>query len=199
MLPFSDACERNKDPILAVLRTCFANRTQVLEIGSGTGQHAVHFAAHLEHLTWYPTERLNFLADLTARIQAEGGGNIRPPTVLEVSQSVWPVSNVDAIFTANTLHIMSWVEVQAFFRGIGSTLAPGGLLCIYGPFLHAGRPTAASNTAFDRMLRERDPKSGLRHLEAIIDLAGGVGLTLMNDHDLPANNRLLVFSKEPAF
>jgi SAM-dependent methyltransferase len=198
MLPCSEACERNKGPILEVLRTRFADRTQVLEIGSGTGQHAVHFAAHMKHLTWHPTERLTFLPDLTQRIQAEGGGNIRPPTVLDVTQPVWPVSRVDAVFTANTLHIMSWAEVGALFRGIGATLAPSGLLCIYGPFLYEARPTAPSNVAFDRMLQERDPQSGLRHLEAVAALANGVGLTLIADHEQPANNRLLVFLKEPA-
>ena len=198
MLPFSDACERNKGPILEILRTRFADRTEVLEIGSGTGQHAVHFAAHLEQLTWHPTERLAFLADLSLRIEAEGGSNIRQPAVLDVTQSVWPISRVDAMFTANTLHIMSWAEVVALFRGIRTTLAPGGLVCIYGPFLYAGRPPVPSNTAFDRMLQERDPLSGLRHIEAVIDLACDVGLTLAADHDQPANNRLLVFRKQTA-
>ena len=197
MLPFSEACERNKGPILEVLRHRFAKSSQVLEIGSGTGQHAVHFAAHLKHLTWHPTERLNFLPDLVQRIQAEGGRNIRPPTVLDVTQSVWPVTRVDAIFTANTLHIMSWAEVVALFRGIGTTLAPGGLLCIYGPFVYQDRPTAPSNIAFDRMLQERDPLSGLRHIEAVIGVAAEVGLSLAGDHDQPANNRILVFLKEP--
>lgn len=198
MLPFSEACERNKGPILEVLRTHFADRTQVLEIGSGTGQHAVHFAAHLKHLIWHPTERLNFLPDLLLRIQAEGGSNIRPPTVLDVTQPVWPVSRVDGIFTANTLHIMSWSEVGALFRGIGTTLAPSGMFCVYGPFLYRDRPTAPSNTAFDRMLQERDPQSGLRHIGAVIASAAEVGLTLVDDRDQPANNRLLVFVKEPA-
>lgn len=198
MLPFSEACERNKDPILEVLRARFADRTQILEIGSGTGQHAVHFAAHLKHLTWHPTERLNYLPDLLLRIQLEGGSNLRPPTVLDVTQPVWPVSRVDGIFTANTLHIMSWAEVVALFRGIGTTLAPSGLLCIYGPFLYRDRPTAPSNAAFDRMLQERDPHSGLRHIEAVTAAAAEVGLELAEDHDQPANNRLLVFVKEPA-
>jgi hypothetical protein len=115
-----------------------------------------------------------------------------------VTQSVWPVTRVDAIFTANTLHIMSWAEVLAMFRGIGATLAPGGLLCIYGPFVYRDRPTAPSNIAFDRMLQERDPLSGLRHFEAVSAEAAEVGLTLAGDHDLPANNRILAFLKEPA-
>lgn len=198
MLPYSEACERNKGPILEVLRTCFANTVQVLEIGSGTGQHAVHFAAQLSHLTWHPSERLDYLPDLAARVQAEGGRNLRAPTVLDVRQSVWPVRGVDAVFTANTLHIMGWSEVEAMFRGIGTTLAPGGVLCVYGPFRYEGRYTSPSNQEFDRMLRERDPASGLREIQAVKTLAAGIGLELAADHDLPAYNRLLVFLKEPA-
>jgi len=197
MLPFSSACERNKDPILAILRARFAGRRQVLEIGSGTGQHAVYFARALEHLTWYPTEQLDYLRDLAERITREGTGNVRPPTLLDVRQAVWPVRSVDAMFTANTLHIMSWPEVLSLFRGIGGVLAPGGILCIYGPFRYAGRYTSDSNREFDQMLQERDPGSGLRNLEDVTALAAQYGLHLDEDHDLPANNRLVVFLKEP--
>ena len=197
MLPMSEACERNKDPILAVLRMSFAEVRHVLEIGSGTGQHAVHFANHLTHLTWHPTEQLAHLSDLTARVQLEGGPNLRPPTVLDVRQSVWPVLSVDAVFTANTLHIMSWAEVTAMYRGIGGVLAPRGMLCVYGPFRYAGEYTSDSNRAFDRMLQERDPESGLRDVDAVKALAASYGLDLLADHDLPAFNRLLRFVKEP--
>ena len=198
MLPFSEACERNKGPILEVLRGHFADRSHVLEIGSGTGQHAVYFAAHLPHLTWHPTERLGFLPDLGARIQAEGGSNLRQPTVLEVRQPIWPRRSVDAMFTANTLHIMSWAEVTAMFQGIGATLAPSGVLCIYGPFRYDGSYTSPSNLEFDRILQERDPQSGIREIHSVTALAAGFGLKLAADHDLPAYNRLLVFIKEPA-
>jgi len=197
MLPFSTACERNKDPILEVLRIRFADRDQVLEIGSGTGQHAVHFTRALEHLTWHPTEQLAYLADLAERVKLEGPRNLRMPTVLDVRQAVWPLRSVDALFTANTLHIMSWPEVMALFRGIGSVLAPGGVLCVYGPFRYDGRYTSDSNREFDRTLQERDPQSGLRDIQAISSLAQQYGMRLDADHDLPANNRLLVFSKEP--
>jgi cyclopropane fatty-acyl-phospholipid synthase-like methyltransferase len=197
MLPFSAACERNKGPILEVLRVRFADRAQVLEIGSGTGQHAVHFARALTHLTWHPTEQLTYLADLTERVKAEGSPNLRAPTLLDVRQAVWSVRSVDAIFTANTLHIMSWPEVMALFAGIGSVLAPGGVLGIYGPFRYAGRYTSDSNQEFDRMLQDRDPQSGLRDIQDINSLAEQYGLRLDADHDLPANNRLLVFTKEP--
>jgi hypothetical protein len=121
MLPMSEACERNKEPILAVLRSSFAECLEVLEIGSGTGQHAVYFARHLTHLTWRPTEQLSYLPDLTARAQLEGSPNLKPPTVLDVRQSVWPVHSVDGVFMANTLHIMSWPEVVAAYRGIGKS------------------------------------------------------------------------------
>jgi cyclopropane fatty-acyl-phospholipid synthase-like methyltransferase len=193
MLPFSEACERNKAPILEVLRAAFADQTQVLEIGSGTGQHAVHFAAHLTHLTWHPTEQLAYLADLTARVKLEGTRNLRPPTVLDVKQSVWPLRSVDAIFSANTLHIMGWAEVEAMFRGIDAVLGPHGVVCVYGPFRYAGRYTSDSNRDFDLMLKERDPLSGLRDLTDVSALAERHALRLRADHDLPANNRLLEY------
>ncbi|MDB6083937.1 MAG: hypothetical protein JWN43_1818 [Gammaproteobacteria bacterium] len=196
MLPFSEACERNKEPILEVLRSAFADRSQVLEIGSGTGQHAVHFAARLPHLTWHPTERLGFVPELSARIHAEGGPNLRQPLVLDVRQPVWPLRSVDAMFTANTLHIMSWPEVTAMFQGIAATLTSSGVLCVYGPFRYEGRHVP-SNEQFDRSLRERDPESGVRDIRSIVSLAAGFGIMLAADHDLPANNRLLVFVKEP--
>ncbi len=170
----------------------------VLEIGSGTGQHAVHFARALTHVTWHPTEQLNYLADLAERARLEGPGNLRPPTVLDVRQAVWPLRSADAVFTANTLHIMSWASVMALFRGLGEVLAPGGVLCIYGPFRYAGAYTSESNREFDRTLRERDPLSGLRDIEAVSLLAEQYGLHLNADFDLPANNRVLVFTKEPA-
>jgi SAM-dependent methyltransferase len=197
MLPFSAACERNKDPILGVLRARFAAAARVLEIGSGTGQHAVHFARSLPHLIWHPTEQLAYLQDLTERVKLEGSPNLRAPTLLDVRQVVWPVRAVDAAFTANTLHIMSWQEVMAAFLGIGTALAAGGVLCVYGPFRYGGRYTSDSNREFDLMLQERDPQSGLRDIQAITALAEQYGLRLDCDHDLPANNRLLVFAKEP--
>ncbi|HEX4152790.1 MAG TPA: DUF938 domain-containing protein [Steroidobacteraceae bacterium] len=197
MLPVSEACERNKEPILSVLRSCLAGCLHVLEIGSGTGQHAVYFARHLPHVVWQPTEQLTYLADLAARVRLEGGENLRPPTVLDVRQAVWPARAVDAVFTANTLHIMSWEAVGALYRGVAEVLVPGGVLCVYGPFRYNGDYTADSNREFDLMLRERDPLSGIRDVAALDQLAGPYGLSLAADHDLPANNRLLVFLKEP--
>jgi SAM-dependent methyltransferase len=196
MLPFSEACERNKAPILEVLRGAFADRTRVLEIGSGTGQHAVHFATHLTHLAWYPTEQLAYLPDLGSRVRLEGPRNLHPPTVLDVNQSLWPLRTADAVFTANTLHIMAWTEVLVMYRGIDAVLSAGGVLCVYGPFRYSGRYTSNSNQDFDRMLRERDLKSGLRDIDEVSALAQRYGLRLRTDHDLPANNRLLEFIKD---
>ena len=195
MLQSSEACERNKDPLLNVLRSAFARRGRVLEIGSGTGQHAVYFAAQLPHLLWYPTDQLARLPALTARIDAEGGSNLRRPATLDVHQAVWPVQSVDAVFTANTLHIMGWDGVTALFDGVDRVLAAHGSLAVYGPFRYGNRYTSESNQAFDRMLRSRDPQSGLRHVEQVTTLAAGIGLALMEDHDLPAFNRLLVFER----
>jgi cyclopropane fatty-acyl-phospholipid synthase-like methyltransferase len=193
MLPFSEACERNKDPILEVLRIAFADRTQVLEIGSGTGQHAVYFASQLARLVWHPTEQLAYLADLAARVKLEGTRNLRQPTVLDVKQTLWPLRSVDAVYSANTLHIMGWSEVEALFRGVDAVLAPHGVVCIYGPFRYAGRYTSDSNRDFDLMLKERDPESGLRDMTELSVLAERHALRLRADHDLPANNRLLEF------
>jgi cyclopropane fatty-acyl-phospholipid synthase-like methyltransferase len=193
MLPFSEACERNKGPILEVLRVAFADRTQVLEIGSGTGQHAVYFAAQLTHLIWHPTEQLAYLADLGSRVKLEGTRNLRQPTVLEVKQTIWPLRSVDAVYSANTLHIMGWTEVEAMFRGVDAVLSPHGVMCLYGPFRYGGRYTSDSNRDFDLMLKERDPLSGLRDMTDVNALAERHALRLRVDHDLPANNRLLEF------
>ncbi len=198
MLPFSEACERNKGPILSVLTPAFARSRQVLEIGSGTGQHAVHFARHLPHLRWQPTDRGDWLADLARRIQREGSPNLLAPLELDVRQPAWPVTDVDAVFTANTLHIMSWPEVEALFLGVGRVLAPGGVLAVYGPFRYRGDYTSASNAAFDLHLRDRDPASGIRDFELVCEIADREGIVIDFDHAMPANNQLLVFRRARA-
>jgi SAM-dependent methyltransferase len=193
LLPFSDACERNKRPILDVLRTAYADRRHVVEIGSGTGQHAVHFARQLPHLQWQPTDRPEYLPDLAARIAAEGPPNLSAPVEFDVLHEPWPAVRGDAVFSANTLHIMSWPAVEALFAGLRRLLEPGGVLAIYGPFKYAGRFTTDSNAAFDAMLRERDPQGGLRDFEAVDALAEAAGLRLSADYAMPANNQLLVW------
>jgi len=195
MLAFSEACERNKNPILGFLRSAFAKCSSVLEIGAGTGQHAVHFARQLPHLVWQPTDRPEHLAELAARIAAEGPPNLRRPLELDVSREPWPDIEADAVFSANTLHIMSWPEVEAVYRGVGRLLGPGGLLAVYGPFRYAGAFTTESNAAFDRSLRQRDPSSGIRDFEAVDALASGAGLRVVADHAMPANNQLLIWRR----
>ena len=194
-LPFSAACERNKEPILGILRGALQRSLCVLEIGSGTGQHAVHFARNLPHLVWQPTDLSESLPGLSARIAAEGPPNLLPALALDVRHRPWPVESPDAVFTANTFHIMSWPEVVAFFEGLHDVLERGGVLAVYGPFNYEGEYTAPSNAAFDAQLRERDPLSGLRDIEAVNRLASSHGLHQIADHAMPANNRLVVWQR----
>lgn len=195
MLAVSEACERNKGPILAVLGRELASSRAVLEIGSGTGQHAVHFARHLPHLSWQPTELEGLLGPLAERILLEGAPNLRPAIALDVRSRPWPVGAVDAVFSANTLHIMPWDAVQDFFRGVGAALAAGGVACVYGPFRYRGAYTSGSNAEFDRYLHRRDPLSGIRDFEALEPLAAAAGLELAADHAMPANNQTLVWRR----
>lgn len=192
-LAFSAASERNKVPILAVLRDRFAACRTVLEIGSGTGQHAVFFAGALPQLHWIPSERPAALGDLEARIRAEAPANCAEPLAIDVRDRPWPAAAADGVFTANTLHIMSWPEVEAFFAGLADVLNPGGTLCVYGPFRYGDTFAAPSNAVFDRSLRSRDPASGIRSFAAVDKLAGAQGLVLEADHAMPANNQLLVW------
>jgi len=195
MLTSSEACERNKGPILALLRGELAASRTVLEIGSGTGQHAVYFAPHLPQLQWQPTEVAAQLPELAARIRLEGSANLRAPLPLDVGERPWTVPGADAVFSANTLHITSWERVRDFFRGVGALLTAPGVLCVYGPFRYRGAYTSDSNAEFDRFLKGRDPLSGIRDFEALDALAQAEGLTLAADHDMPANNRTLVWRR----
>jgi cyclopropane fatty-acyl-phospholipid synthase-like methyltransferase len=195
MMAYSAACERNKDPILARLLPLLSASRQVLEIGSGTGQHAVYFAARLEWLAWQPTDRDEWLPGLTARIDAEGPANLLPPLRLDVRDPDWPLAGVDAVFTANTLHIMSWKCVQSLFERLDEGLADGALLVAYGPFAYGGRHTSASNAAFDAQLRAQDPLMGVRDFDAVDALARSAGLALLEDFTMPANNRLLAWRR----
>jgi len=198
--PESAACERNKQPILDLLRTAFARQRRVLEIGSGTGQHAVFFARAMPHLEWLPSDRAEWLPGLRARIAGQGSSNLAPPVELDVTMAPWPVTSVDAVFSANTLHIMGWREVEAFFAGAGRLFAAGAdaappphTLAVYGPFRYRGAYTSDSNMEFDAFLRDRDPASGIRDFEVVNELAAAQGLALRADHAMPANNQLLVW------
>jgi SAM-dependent methyltransferase len=193
MKQYSDACEENKDPILAVLRKELADCRSVLEIGSGTGQHAVHFSRHLPHLTWQPSDLVVNHASIEAWRRDAGLPNLLPPLLLDVAGARWPDCEPDAVFSANTTHIMAWPEVVAMFAGVRALLKTGGIFCVYGPFNYNGRHTSDSNARFDQWLRQRDPRSGLRNVEDLVEEAGARGLRLDRDHAMPVNNRLLVW------
>ncbi|MCC5794322.1 MAG: DUF938 domain-containing protein [Chromatiales bacterium] len=194
MLPYSEACERNKGPILTALGPLLGDARKVLEIGSGTGQHAVWFAGNMDWLTWQPSELPEWLPRLAARLEAEAPVNLAPPLCLDVREHDWSPAGYDAVFTANTLHIMHWPAVQALFARM-SELSPGAWLCVYGPFAFHGRHTSASNIAFDRSLRARDPGSGVRDVADLDRLASAAGLRREHDIPLPANNRLLAWRR----
>lgn len=190
--PYAPACDRNRDPILAILRGCFGARGTVLEIGSGTGQHAVHFARHLPHLVWQCSDRAEMLDGI--RMWLDEAALPNTPAPLHVDANLeWPPRRFDGIFSANTLHIMSWPEVERCFARLPGVLNPGAALVIYGPFSYAGRHTSASNAAFDASLRAGGAHRGIRDFEAVHALAAGAGLALEADHAMPANNRCLVW------
>jgi cyclopropane fatty-acyl-phospholipid synthase-like methyltransferase len=172
MKPFAESCQQNRDPILEVLRFELADKSRLLEIGSGTGQHAVYFAPEFPQLLWQTSD----VADMHGEDQ-------------------WPQDSYDAVFSANTAHIMSWSQVECFIRGIGRVLRTGGVFCLYGPFNYNGQYTSESNARFDSWLRSRDPLSGVRDFEALDELARLAGLVLKRDYAMPANNRTLVWSR----
>ena len=195
MKEYSQACEENKTPILAILRSEFAACHDILEIGSGTGQHAVYFARHLAHLNWHPSDIESSHASINAWRETAGLNNVHPPFRLDVTRADWPNAVYDGLFSANTTHIMHWPAVQSMFNGVGRILRPDGVFCLYGPFNYHGRFTSDSNARFDRWLKGRDPESGIRDFEAIDELAVENGMHLTADHEMPVNNRLLVWRK----
>lgn len=192
--PFAPACERNRDPILDVLRTHFADRRHVLEVGSGTGQHAVHFAAALPWLRWQCSDLPAQLPGIRHWLDDAALPNTPPPLALDIA-GAWPPGPYDALFSANTLHIVDLTQVEAFFAGAGRVLADAGVLVVYGPFNEGGSYTSPSNRDFDAWLKARDPRSGLRDVEAVRALAARAGLQAIDDLPMPANNRCLVWRK----
>ena len=181
MKSFCQSCENNKDPILGVLDPLLESRHRLLEIGSGTGQHAAYFAAALPHLEWQTSD---------------GVGNARAPLTLDVDADEWPASTCDAAFSANTAHIMPWPSVVHMFEGVAGVLETGGVFALYGPFNYGGAYTSEGNERFDRQLRAAGTGMGIRDSEAVIELAASAGMTLAADHEMPANNRILVFARD---
>lgn len=193
---YSESCEQNKEPILEVLQQVFKDSNYVLEIGSGSGQHAVYFAQHLKHLNWQPSDRSEYLDSIRAWTEESALSNLKAPVELDVVNHPWDVQTADTIFTANSLHIMSWAMVEYFFRGVGETLAPNGKLLVYGPFSYAGTHTSPSNERFDQYLKQQNPLSGVRDFDDLDRLAMQQGLSFTKDFAMPANNRCLLWVKD---
>jgi hypothetical protein len=194
-IPFSSAAERNRHPILEHLQTLFPPSGSVLEIGSGTGQHAAFFSRNLPGLLWQPSDREENLAGLEARFAAEGNENILPPLKLDVTRDPWPGYCYDAAYSANTAHIMPWEAVVAMFAGVAEHLELNARFCLYGPFNVDNRFTSPSNAHFDASLRAQDSRMGIRDMAMIESLANLQEMTLEYKLAMPANNFLLVFKK----
>ncbi len=199
-LPFSQACENNKQPILDVLQQELEDSTHVLEVGSGTGQHSVYFAPRLAHLIWQTSDVLAHHATINAWHTAHPAPNLYAPLAFDLTVNPLPMNlannqSYDAVFTANTLHIISWLLVEQLFLLVGNALPINGKLIVYGPFNENGQYTSAGNQQFDISLRQRYPESGIRHLEDIVALAKTHHLRLSDKYAMPANNQLLVFQK----
>jgi cyclopropane fatty-acyl-phospholipid synthase-like methyltransferase len=193
--PFSESSAENREPILAVLREVFADCRKVLEIGSGTGQHAVYFGAELSHLSWQTADLPPHHTGIRMWLEEAALPNVLAPIALDVNRSDWLDGRYDGVFSANTLHIVSWPEVEKLFAGVGTVLQPGGMLAIYGPFNYNGQFTSPSNARFDQWLKQRDPASGVRDFEAVDALARAQNLILQRDIAMPVNNRTLVWRR----
>lgn len=194
--PFAQSCEENKQVIIEQLSNLLANKNNCLELGSGTGQHAVHFAKHLSHISWQPSDLAEHIPGMNLWIEEAANKNIQLPVVLDVAETVWPFKEkFDAAFTANTLHIMSITHVEKLFQGLGKVLEQEALFISYGPFNYNGQFSSESNARFDLWLKQRDPVSGIRDLDELKMFAGVAGIELINDIEMPVNNRLLVWKK----
>lgn len=195
MKPYSESCEQNREPILAVLTPHLQQAQSLLEIGSGTGQHAVYFSPEFPELSWQTSDRVENHSGILAWLAEAGDSSIQPPLALDVSSSNWPDANYDAVYSANTAHIMHWTDVEAMFAGVGKVLNDNGVFMLYGPFNYNGQYTSQSNAGFDQWLKQGDPLRAIRDFEAVQALAEKAGLTLIEDNPMPANNRTLVWRK----
>lgn len=195
MLPFSQACENNKKPILDHLRGYLKAPIRVWEIGSGTGQHAAYFSEQLPHIRWQPTDLPAALPGIAQWRATVATDNFLPALALDVTMGDWPTDEMSAVYTANTIHIISAAAVKNLFEGVGARLVPEGLFFTYGPFLYDGSYTSESNESFDQWLKERDPHSGIKAIETLKAHASEFDMVLIKDHGMPANNQLLVWQK----
>jgi hypothetical protein len=192
--PHAPSCDKNREPILAVLRERLAGRTSLLEIGSGTGQHAVYFAPALPHLNWQTSDRAKNLPGIRAWLDEARLPNTPAPLELDVT-GPWPARRFDAVFTANTLHIMPWTAVVAMFAALPGVMNGNAILLAYGPFNYGGQFTSESNARFDASLKAGAPYQGIRDIDDIDALARRAGMTLAEDVAMPSNNRCLVWCR----
>jgi len=193
--PYAESCIENRAPIFAALEPRLKDCTSLLEIGSGTGQHAVYFAAELPRLVWQTSDLAANHAGIMAWLDEAALPNVRRPLSLDVVADDWPPGLFDAVFSANTAHIMPASAVEAMFHGVGCVLRPGGQFLLYGPFNYAGRFTAPSNERFEGWLKERDPLMGIRDVVWLRELAAAADMALAEDIEMPVNNRMLVWRK----
>ena len=196
--PFSPAAERNRRPILSVLRRHLEPGCRVLEIGAGTGQHARYFASELPEVRWQASDMASNLPSLAAGLQVPDAPPLPPPVALDVLRDDWPDGPFDAVYAANTAHIMDWAAVCAMLAGVARVLGPDGLLLVYGPFSRGGSHTSESNRRFDRELRGRDPAMGIRDLDDVDAEAARHGLEREAEYAMPANNLLLIWRRAAA-
>lgn len=194
--PYSAACERNQGPILKVLEdNIFPQDSRLLEIGSGTGQHAVYFAPHFPRLEWHPTDLSSNLLGMKKWFDEAHIPNIQKPIRLDVSKDDFPKIKFDVVFTANTLHIMHWKDCKSFMKLLGHRLREGSRAIFYGPFKYDGEFTSPSNAEFDQTLKERDPLSGIRSFDDVNSNMIKNGFELVHDYEMPGNNRTLVYNR----
>jgi SAM-dependent methyltransferase len=192
----SPSAQRNKEPIAEVLEQVLPQAGLVLEVGSGTGEHTVHFARVMPHLIWQPSERdSDCLRSITAWAAVEAQANVRQPLDLDVTDDQWPIAAADAIVCINMIHIAPWSVTQALLRGASRILPTGGLVCLYGPYRVAGKHTSASNRAFDAQLRAMNAEWGVRELDALSNEARAFNVELERTFEMPANNLIAVFRK----
>lgn len=192
----SAAVARNRDPILGVLRRVLPASGTVLEIASGSGEHAVHFTGSLPGLTWQPSDQdAEYLASIAAHRKIANLPNLRAPIILDVTMVPWPIARADAVFCCNMIHIAPWSAAEGLMAGAGHTLGGGGVLFLYGPYREPGMPTTPGNEAFDLSLRSRNPAWGLRDTGEVIGLAARNGIDFVERIAMPSNNLSLVFRK----
>lgn len=193
--PFAESCAQNQKVILDVLKTLLTDAGTVLEIGSGTGQHAVFFTEHMSHLYWQPSDLADQHAGMQMWLNEVEHQRIKSPLEIDVDNGPWPVENIDYVYTANTTHIISSSQAENMLKHVADCLKPGGLFLQYGPFNYNGNYTSESNARFDVWLKQRDPNSCIKHFETLQEQANENGMSLFNDIEMPANNRILVWRK----